>query len=33
MPSIVATAELVGRLQDILSRFGIEPKYLLMQDG
>jgi len=31
MPSIVATAELVGRLQDILSRFGIEPKYLLMQ--
>ena len=31
MPSIVATAELVGRFQDILSRFGIEGKYLLMQ--
>jgi F-type H+-transporting ATPase subunit b len=31
MPPIVATAELVGRLQDLLSRFGIEGKYLLMQ--
>lgn len=31
MPSLVATTELAGRFQDLLSRFGIEGKYLLMQ--
>jgi len=31
MPSIVAASELIGRFQDILSQFGIEGKYLLMQ--
>ena len=31
MPSIVAASEIVVRFQNILSQFGIEGKYLLMQ--
>jgi F-type H+-transporting ATPase subunit b len=31
MPSIIAAADLAGRFQDLLSQFGIEGRYLLMQ--